>query len=142
MKRFSNLFYGLCLTAVCGLLLSTPSVSAKTTFISMATGGAGGVYYPKIHAMFMMYPNLYRIAVLKNSGINSVYGVKGKNVSVGAPGSGTEFMTNLVFESGRGEPYGRLPMMRTHVLFRAGSRHKTDRRHHFAEGTATQTFQQ
>ena len=36
----------------------------------------------KIYAMFMMYPNLYQVVVLKNSGIESIYDVKGKDVSL------------------------------------------------------------
>ena len=162
MKRCIFLFSCLCFGAVCSLLLQATNVSAKTTFISIGTGGTGGVYYPyggglaeiwthhvdgikavaevtgasvenvrladrgetvigevmgdvayqayyaegrfkgkpqKIYAMFMMYPNLYQVAVLKKSGIKSILDVAGKDVSVGSPGSGTEFMTNLVFEA-------------------------------------------
>ena len=136
--------------------------AAKKKFISVATGGTGGVYYPyggglaeiwtrhvtgveavaevtgasvenirlvnrgesltgeamndavyqayyaegrfkgkpqKILAMFQMYPHHYHVVALKGSGIKTIYDIKGKRVSVGAPGSGTEFKTNLVFKA-------------------------------------------
>lgn len=50
-----------------------------------------------IRTIFMMYPNIYQIVTLDQS-INSIYDIKGKRVSVGAPGSGTEYKTDLVFE--------------------------------------------
>ena len=53
----------------------------------------------KIHAVFMMYPNLYQVVVPKESKVKSIFDVEGKKVSVGPPGSGTEFMTNLIFEA-------------------------------------------
>ena len=155
------------LIVLAALFCFSGQAMAKTEFISIGTGGTGGVYYPyggglaeiwtkyvkgvkavaevtgasvenvrlcdrgetviglvmgdvayqgyfaegrfkgkpqKIYAMFMMYPNLYQVVTLQGSGINSIYDVKGKNVSVGAPGSGTEFMTNLVFDA-LGIPY-------------------------------------
>jgi len=136
--------------------------AAKAKFISVATGGTGGVYYPyggglaeiwtrhvpgvqavaevtgasventrlvnrgesligeimndvayqayyaeerfkgkpqKILAMFQMYPHHYHVVALKGSGVKTIYDIKGKRVSVGAPGSGTEFKTNLVFKA-------------------------------------------
>ncbi len=155
------------LIVLAALFCFSGQAMAKTEFISIGTGGTGGVYYPyggglaeiwtkyvkgvkavaevtgasvenvrlcdrgetviglvmgdvayqgyfaegrfkgkpqKIYAMFMMYPNLYQVVTLQGSGINSIYDVKGKDVSVGAPGSGTEFMTNLVFDA-LGIPY-------------------------------------
>ncbi len=53
----------------------------------------------KILAMFQMYPHHYHVVALKGSGIKTIYDIKGKHVSVGAPGSGTEFKTNLVFKA-------------------------------------------
>ncbi len=135
---------------------------AKTTFLSIGTGGTGGVYYPyggglaeiwtqnvpgikavaevtgasventklcsrgetligevmgdvayqgyhglgkfkgkkqKIYSMFMMYPNVYHLVTLKKRGIKSLADLKGKRISTGAPGSGTAFKTDLVFEA-------------------------------------------
>ncbi|RLA98928.1 MAG: C4-dicarboxylate ABC transporter substrate-binding protein [Deltaproteobacteria bacterium] len=50
----------------------------------------------KILAMFEMYPHHYHVVALKGSGIKTIYDIRGKHVSVGAPGSGTEFQTKLV----------------------------------------------
>lgn len=135
---------------------------AKTTFISIGTGGTGGVYYPygggmaeiwskfvpgvkavaevtgasvenvklahkgetivglimgdvayqayhaegsfkgkpqKILSMAAMYPNVLHAVTLKGSGIKSVADFKGKKVSIGAPGSGTAFMAELVLKA-------------------------------------------
>ena len=175
----------LCLIGIAGLALNTSDALAKTQFISIGTGGTGGVYYPyggglaeiwtkyvkgvkavaevtgasvenvrladkgetvvglvmgdvayqayyadgrfkgkpqKIYAMFMMYPNLYQVVVLKDSGIKSIYDVKGKNVSVGSPGSGTEFMTNLVFEA-LGIPYSEFKVHRLSFVENANALH-------------------
>jgi len=53
----------------------------------------------KILAMFEMYPHHYHVVALKGSGIKTIYDIRGKRVSVGAPGSGTEFQTKLVLEA-------------------------------------------
>lgn len=53
----------------------------------------------KILAMFQMYPHHFHVVALKGSGISTIYDIKGKRVSVGAPGSGTEFKTNLVLQA-------------------------------------------
>lgn len=158
LKIFLIIFFSLTLIV---FLLGVNGTLAKAKFISIATGGTGGVYYPyggglaeiwtrhvtgvqavaevtgasventrlvnrgesligeimndvayqayyaegrfkgkpqKILAMFQMYPHHYHIVALKGSGIKSIYDIKGKRVSVGAPGSGTEFKTNLVFK--------------------------------------------
>jgi len=50
-----------------------------------------------IRTVFTMYPNIYQVVALKETGIKTIYDLKGKKVSVGAPGSGTEYKTNLVF---------------------------------------------
>lgn len=151
----------MCAANLTGIVFGTSETAAKTEYISIATGGTGGVYYPyggglaeiwtrhvpgvqavaevtgasventrlvdrgesligeimndvayqayyaegrfkgkpqKILAMFQMYPHHYHIVALKGSGIKTIYDIKGKRVSVGAPGSGTEFKTNLVFK--------------------------------------------
>ncbi len=143
------------------LALAGPA-AAKTTFISIGTGGTGGIYYPygggvaeiwskyvpgvkavaevtgasvenvklahkgetvvgevmgdvavagfkglskfkgkkhNILAMAIMYPNLLQLVTLKNSGITNVEQVKGRNISTGSPGSGTNFMTETVFKA-------------------------------------------
>ncbi len=143
------------------LALALP-VAAKTTFISIGTGGTGGIYYPygggvaeiwskyvpgvkavaevtgasvenvklahkgetvvgevmgdvavagykglskfkgkkhNILAMAIMYPNLLQMVTLKKSGITNVEQVRGRNISTGSPGSGTNFMTETVFKA-------------------------------------------
>lgn len=158
MKRALSIlvFIGLVL---CFISLITVPAQAKTEYISIGTGGTGGVYYPyggglaeiwtkyvkgvkavaevtgasvenvkyadrgetvigeamndvvfqafngvgkfkrpmHIYTMFCMYPNLYQIVALKKVGLKSIYDVKGKRVSIGSPGSGTAYKTNLVF---------------------------------------------
>ena len=156
MKRISIL---LCL---CFILLFVGSAAAKTTFISIGTGGTGGIYYPygggvaeiwskyvpgvkavaevtgasvenvklahkgetvigevmgdvadaglngtgkfngkkhDILSLAIMYPNLLQIATLKKSGITDIEQIKGRNISSGSPGSGTNFMAEAVFKA-------------------------------------------
>ena len=142
-------------------ILAAPGL-AKTEFISIGTGGTGGIYYPygggvaeiwtkyvkgvkavaevtgasvenvkladkgetvvgevmgdvavagysglskfkgKKHAilsMAVMYPNLLQVVVLKKSGITDIEQIKGKKISSGSPGSGTNFMSETVFKA-------------------------------------------
>jgi len=158
MKR-TSIFLILC--TILALTLAGPT-AAKTTFISIGTGGTGGIYYPygggvaeiwskyvpgvkavaevtgasvenvklahkgetvigevmgdvavagykglskfkgkkhNILSMAIMYPNLLQVVTLKNSGINNIEQVKGKNISTGSPGSGTNFMAEAVFKA-------------------------------------------
>jgi TRAP transporter TAXI family solute receptor len=156
MKR-TSIILSLCIV----LSLAGP-VAAKTTFVSIGTGGTGGIYYPygggvaeiwskyvegvkavaevtgasvenvklahkgetvigevmgdvavagynglskfdgkkhDILSMAIMYPNLLQIVALKKSGITNIEQVKGKNISTGSPGSGTNFMTEVVLKA-------------------------------------------
>ncbi len=158
MKRTIVLLV-ICMTLT--LFLSGP-VSAKTTFISIGTGGTGGIYYPygggvaeiwskyapgiravaevtggsvenvklahkgetvigevmgdvamagynglskfkgkrhNILAMAIMYPNMLQVVTLKSSGITNIEQIKGKKISSGSPGSGTNFMAEAVFRA-------------------------------------------
>jgi TRAP transporter TAXI family solute receptor len=52
-----------------------------------------------ILAMAVMYPNLLQIVTLKDSGIDSLEQVVGRNISTGSPGSGTNFMTEAVLKA-------------------------------------------
>jgi TRAP transporter TAXI family solute receptor len=135
---------------------------AKTEFISIGTGGTGGIYYPygggvaeiwskhvegikavaevtgasvenvklahkgetvvgevmgdvaeagfngsgkfkgkkhDIQTLAVMYPNLLQVVTLKKSGITNIEQVKGKQISTGSPGSGTNFMAEAVFKA-------------------------------------------
>jgi len=137
-------------------------VMAKTTFISIGTGGTGGIYYPygggvaeiwskyvkgvkavaevtgasvenvklahkgetvigevmgdvavagfnglskfngkkhDILSMAIMYPNLLQIVSLKSSGVTDITQVKGRSISTGSPGSGTNFMAEAVLKA-------------------------------------------
>ena len=143
-------------------LVFTGTAIAKTTFISIGTGGTGGIYYPygggvaeiwsknlkgvkavaevtgasvenvklahkgetvigevmgdvavagynglskfkgkkhNILSMAIMYPNLLQVVALKKSGITNIEQVKGKNISTGSPGSGTNFMAEAVLKA-------------------------------------------
>jgi hypothetical protein len=144
------------------LLLTAGTSAAKTQFISIGTGGTGGIYYPygggvaeiwskyvpgikavaevtgasvenvklahkgetvvgevmgdvavagfqglskfqgkkhDILSMAIMYPNLLQVVTLKSSGITSLEQVKGRNISTGSPGSGTNFMAEAVLKA-------------------------------------------
>jgi uncharacterized protein len=156
MKRLSIIL------SLCLVLAVAGPVAAKTQFISIGTGGTGGIYYPygggvaeiwskyvpgvkavaevtgasvenvkladkgetvigevmgdtavagfeglskfkgkkhHILAMAMMYPNLLQVVTLKKSGITNIEQVRGKRISTGSPGSGTNFMAEAVLKS-------------------------------------------
>jgi len=158
MKRTSII---LILCTILTLTLAGPT-AAKTTFISIGTGGTGGIYYPygggvaeiwskhvpgvravaevtgasvenvklahkgetvigevmgdvavagynglskfkgkkhNVLTMAIMYPNLLQITTLKKSGVTNIEQVKGKSISTGSPGSGTNFMTEAVLKA-------------------------------------------
>ena len=149
---------------ICMALSLVPAgpVAARTTFISIGTGGTGGIYYPygggvaeiwskyvpgikaaaevtggsvenvklahkgetvigevmgdvamagyhglskfkgkkhNILAMAIMYPNLLQVVTLNSSGITNIEQIKGKKISSGSPGSGTNFMSEAVFKA-------------------------------------------
>ena len=46
-----------------------------------------------------MYPNLLQVVTLKSSGITSLEQVKGRKISTGSPGSGTNFMAEAVLKA-------------------------------------------
>ena len=52
-----------------------------------------------ILSMAIMYPNLLQVVTLKSSGINDIEQIKGKKISSGSPGSGTNFMSEAVFKA-------------------------------------------
>jgi len=57
-----------------------------------------------VSAMFVMYQNVYHVVTLEKTGIKSLEDLRGKKVSVGSPGSGTEYMSDLVLHA-VGVPY-------------------------------------
>jgi TRAP transporter TAXI family solute receptor len=146
----------------CTILVLTGPALARTEFISLGTGGTGGIYYPygggvaeiwnrhapgvravaevtgasvenvklahkgetvigevmgdvavdgfegltkfkgkkhDILSMAIMYPNLLQVVTLKKYGITNIEQIKGKKISSGSPGSGTNFMAEAVFEA-------------------------------------------
>jgi uncharacterized protein len=150
------------IVTLCSILLITGPAVAKTEFISVGTGGTGGIYYPygggvaeiwtryvkdvravaevtgasvenvklahkgetvigevmgdvavagfkglskfkgkkhDILSMAIMYPNLLQVVTLKKSGITNIEQIKGRKISSGSPGSGTNFMAETVFKA-------------------------------------------
>ncbi len=59
-------------------------------------GKFAGSKIDSLRTVFQMYPNLYHIVTLKKYPIYTISDLKGKKVSVGAPGSGTELKTSQV----------------------------------------------
>jgi TRAP transporter TAXI family solute receptor len=53
----------------------------------------------KILAMAVMYPAILQVVTLKGSSVNSLDQLRKKIVSIGAPGSGTAFMSELVLNA-------------------------------------------
>jgi TRAP transporter TAXI family solute receptor len=147
---------------LCAILMLTGPALARTEFVSIGTGGTGGIYYPygggvaeiwnkyvkgvravaevtgasvenvklahkgetvigevmgdvavdgfkgltkfqdkkqDILSMAIMYPNLLQVVTLKKYGITNIEQIKGKNISSGSPGSGTNFMAEAVFKA-------------------------------------------
>ncbi len=147
---------------LCIVLAIAGPVAAKTQFVSIGTGGTGGIYYPygggvaeiwskyvkdvkavaevtgasvenvklahkgetvigevmgdvadaglngtgkfkgkkhNILSLAIMYPNLLQVVTLKKSGITNIEQIKGRNISSGSPGSGTNFMAEVVFKA-------------------------------------------
>jgi TRAP transporter TAXI family solute receptor len=148
--------------SLCMVLALAGPLAAKTEFISIGTGGTGGIYYPSgggvaeiwskyvkgvkavaevtgasvenvklahkgetvvgevmgdvaeagftgtgkfggkkndILSMAIMYPNLLQVVALKSSGITDIEQIKGRRISSGSPGSGTNFMAEAVFKA-------------------------------------------
>jgi TRAP transporter TAXI family solute receptor len=63
------------------------------------TGKFDGRQIEDARALAAMYPNAVQIVTLKSSGINSLQDLKGKRVSTGAPGSGTEVSTMTILNA-------------------------------------------
>lgn len=72
---------------------------AMNDTVYQAYAGEGKFKDSKIDSLrtvIQMYPHIYHIVTLKKYPIQKITDLKGKKVSVGAPGSGTEYKTNLV----------------------------------------------
>ncbi len=68
------------------------------------TGRFEGKAIPELRALAAIYPNAVHIVTLADSGIASLQDLRGKRVSVGAPGSGTEVNARALLE-GNGIAY-------------------------------------
>ena len=162
MEKWGAKIFILGIVIFCSILLITGPAMARTQFVSIGTGGTGGIYYPygggvaeiwtkyvkdvravaevtgasvenvkladkgetvigevmgdvavagyqglskfkgkkhKILSMAIMYPNLLQVVALKKSGITNIEQIKGKKISSGSPGSGTNFMAETVFKA-------------------------------------------
>ena len=162
MEKLSTKIFLLSIVTVCSILMIGSPVMARTQFVSIGTGGTGGIYYPygggvaeiwskyvkgvkavaevtgasvenvklahkgetvvgevmgdvaeagykglskfqdkkhDILSMAIMYPNLLQVVTLKKSGITNIEQVKGRKISTGSPGSGTNFMSEAVFKA-------------------------------------------
>ena len=60
------------------------------------TGRFEGQPLPMIRGLASLYANMIHIVALEGSGITSLADLRGKRVSIGAPGSGTEVNTNAI----------------------------------------------
>lgn len=63
------------------------------------TGKLAGKQMPNTRALGSIYPNAIQIVALADSGITGLADLKGKRVSVGAPGSGTELSAQTVLNA-------------------------------------------
>ncbi len=162
MKNVGTRFVLWGIVTLCSILIATGPAIAKTEFVSIGTGGTGGIYYPygggvaeiwtkyvkgvkavaevtgasvenvklahkgetvigevmgdvavagynglskfqgkkhDILSMAIMYPNLLQVVTLKKSGITDIEQIKGKKISSGSPGSGTNFMAEAVIKA-------------------------------------------
>ena len=162
MKQLSTKIGLLGIVVLYFVFLMAGFAVARTQFISIGTGGTGGIYYPygggvaeiwtkyvkdvravaevtgasvenvklahkgetvigevmgdvavagfnglskfkgkkhDILSMAIMYPNLLQVVTLKKSGITNIEQIKGRKISSGSPGSGTNFMAETVFKA-------------------------------------------
>lgn len=63
------------------------------------TGRFDGQAVDELRALASMYANMIQIVTLSESGINSLEDLRGKRVSIGAPGSGNEVNSSQVLNS-------------------------------------------
>jgi len=70
--------------------------------VSQAYTGTGrfeGQQLPMVRGLASLYANMVHIVALEDSGITSLEDLRGKRVSIGAPGSGTEVNTAAILEA-------------------------------------------
>jgi uncharacterized protein len=83
-------------------LVGSGNADVAFTQVDTATDAVNGRdKFPKklaIRALVVMYPNLMQVVTLEGNGITKFEDLKGKRVSTGAPGSGTEIFAFRVIE--------------------------------------------
>ena len=52
-----------------------------------------------ILTLAVMYPNLLQVVTMKDSGITDIEQIRGRSISTGSPGSGTNFMAEVVLKA-------------------------------------------
>lgn len=70
--------------------------------VAQAYNGAGrfeGQQLPMVRGVASLYANMVQIVTLDGSGITSLEDLRGKRVSIGAPGSGTEVNTAAILQA-------------------------------------------
>lgn len=68
-------------------------------FTGTGTGPLEGRTFDELRALAAIYPNAVQIVTLQGSGITSLEDLRGRRVSVGAPGSGTEVSARTILEA-------------------------------------------
>ncbi|MBT8410950.1 MAG: TAXI family TRAP transporter solute-binding subunit [Octadecabacter sp.] len=63
------------------------------------TGRFDGQQLPMVRSVASLYANMVQIVALEGSGITSLEDLRGKRVSIGAPGSGTEVNAGAILEA-------------------------------------------
>lgn len=63
------------------------------------TGRFDGQQLPMVRGLASLYANMLQIVALEDSGITSLEDLRGKRVSIGAPGSGTEVNASTILEA-------------------------------------------
>jgi len=63
------------------------------------TGRFEGQQLPMVRGLASLYANMIQIVALESSGIRSLQDLRGKRVSIGAPGSGTEVNAGAILEA-------------------------------------------
>jgi TRAP transporter TAXI family solute receptor len=74
-----------------------------------------------VRSLGIIYANFMHLVTTEGSGINTVADLRGKRVSVGAPGSGTEVKTNRVLEAYGLDPASDIQRDRLSVAESAGA---------------------
>ena len=75
---------------------------AQSDVVYQASKGEGkfkGEPYKDLRVVMSIHPELLTLAVRKDSGIKDFYGLKGKTINIGNPGSGNEATVKMLFQN-------------------------------------------